>query len=201
MSEVIEIINIYKDKEKFMITKLNIYDYLIKIRNIISEKYGFSNFYFFNKNSSTIVEKNKEKTIVLSEILYNNNSLYIKTDLGSIEISVYLNQNLIQKINFSKNEKIKNFIQIIKNKIPNEYFLVVKEFKIDITEFENDDISSILDENNNIYFISQNSAPPIQTKNEEENEQIPKNENKEKIIIKMNDKTFMEKINISMNLS
>ena len=201
MSEGIKIINIYKDKEKFMVTKLNIYDYLIKIRNIISEKYGFSNFYFFNKNSSTTVEKNKEKTIVLSEILYNNNSLYIKTDLGSIEISVYLNQNLIHKINFSKNEKIKNFIQIIKNKIPNDSSLVVNEFKIDITEFENDDISSILDENNNIYFISQNSAPPIQTKNEEEKEQIPKSKNKEKIIIKMNDKTLMEKINISMNLS
>ena len=203
MSEGIKIINIYKDKEKFHSTKLNIYDSLANIRNSISTKYNFSNFNFFNKNNSTSVEKNKEKAIILSEILYNNNSLYINSDLTSIEISVYVNQNLNHTINFSKDEKVKKFFLIIKNKIPNNSTLVLNGFESDIKEFENDDISSILDENNNIYFISLNSAPgpSFQTNKEKENEQKSKNENKEKIFIKVNDKTLMDKINISMNLS
>ena len=203
MSEEKKLINIYKDKEKFHSTKLNIYDSLANIRNSISTKYNFSNFNFFNKNNSTSVEKNKEKAIILSEILYNNNSLYINSDLTSIEISVYVNQNLNHTINFSKDEKVKKFFLIIKNKIPNDSTLVLNGFESDIEEFENDDISSILDENNNIYFISLNSAPgpSFQTNKEKENEQKSKNENKEKIFIKVNDKTLMDKINISMNLS
>ena len=203
MSEEKKLINIYKDKEKFHSTKLNIYDSLANIRNSISTKYNFSNFNFFNKNNSTSVEKNKEKAIILSEILYNNNLLYINSDLTSIEISVYVNQNLNHTINFSKDEKVKKFFLIIKNKIPNDSTLVLNGFESDIEEFENDDISSILDENNNIYFISLNSAPgpSFQTNKEKENEQKSKNENKEKIFIKVNDKTLMDKINISMNLS
>ena len=97
---IIILINIKKDGEKFYSIKLNVHETLLNIRNCISTKFNFSNFYFVNKENSTKIDKNKENEIILSEILINNNLFYILTDSTLIEIKVYLNEKQICKFNF-----------------------------------------------------------------------------------------------------
>ena len=99
-TEGIILINIKKDGENFCSIKLNVHETLLNIRNCISKKFNFSNFYFVNKENSTKIDKNKENEIILSEILINNNLLYILTDSTLIEIKVYLNEKQICKFNF-----------------------------------------------------------------------------------------------------
>ena len=117
------IIKIFKDEIKYKATKLNVFETLLNIINCISTKFNFSNFLFFNKENSTKINKNKENEIILPKILVNNILLFILTVSTLIEIKVYLNEKQICKFNFSKNEKIKNFINIISNKIPNKSIL------------------------------------------------------------------------------
>ena len=157
MNEGKILIKIYKDKEKFRATKLNVFETLLNIRNYISTNFNLSNFYFFDKNNFFIIEKNNEQKLILNEILINNNTIFITTNLSLIEISVYLNKNQIFKFKCLKNENVKNFIKIISNKIPNDSNLVLDGFIADIKEFENDNIINILDNNNNVYFTSKNN--------------------------------------------
>ena len=117
--KTINYINIFKDDEKYIRTKLNAYDYLINIREFLSKKKNLSNFYFFNKKNSIKIEKNEETDKILSEILKNNDELYIITDSNSIEnieITVFLNQKQICKLNISKNvfHKKPNIITLYK---------------------------------------------------------------------------------------
>ena len=163
-----DVINIFKDNKKFKSTKLNAFDYLLNIRNSLIKKFNLFNFYFFNKQNSSKIDKNQESEIILSEILVDNNSFYIITD--SILITVYLNQKQIYKFNFSKYEKVKNFINIISNKIPNDSTLILDGIEIDIKNIENDDLTNILDDNNNVYFIS--SKENIQNEEEKNYENI-----------------------------
>ena len=193
-----DVINIFKDNKKFKSTKLNAFDYLLNIRNSLIKKFNLTNFYFFNKQNSSKIDKNQESEIILSEILVDNNSFYIITD--SILITVYLNQKQIYKFNFSKYEKVKNFINIISNKIPHDSTLILDGFESDIKEFENDDIIDILDDNNNVYFKSSNQIEEnIQNEEEKNNENILI-QSKEKIIINYGKNTKIEKLDISMNL-
>ena len=185
--KTIDYINIFKDDEKYIKIKLNALDYLINIREFLSKKKNLSNFYFFNKKNSIKIEKNEETDKILSEILKNNDELYIITDSNSIEnieITVFLNQKQICKLNISKNEKVKNFINIISNKIPKDSTLILDGFETEIEDAENDDIKDILDDNNNVYFISFKQEENIQ--NEEE---------RKILLFKIKDELFFQKIN------
>ena len=59
---------------------------------------------------------------------------------------------MFYKGKISKNETLINFLKILPNKIPSDSKLLSNGYEIDINEV--DQIEEILDNNNNIYFIS-----------------------------------------------
>ena len=132
------------------------------IRDVLIKKTKFSNFLFFQKEDSSLIERENEDQYLLSEILYNENIFEIKTckntnsdsnfDLNEILITVFLNNNVFCKRKFSKNEIFTNFLKTFPNKIPSDSILLLIEYETDINEV--DQIEEILDDNNNIYFIS-----------------------------------------------
>ena len=135
--------------------------------------------------------------MILSEILISEKKFYIITD-SNTKINIYLNQKQIYKFNYSINEKVKNFINFISNKIPYDSTLIHDGFEIDINEFENEDLKNILDNNNNIYFISSKQIENI--RKEEERKENILIQSKEKIIINYGKNSIIEKLDVSMNL-
>ena len=191
-----KLINIFNNDQKFKATKLDVNETLLNIRNFLITKFNLTDFYFFNKQNSSKIEKNKESEIILSEILVDNNSFYIITD--SILITVYLNEKQIYKINFSKYEKVKNFINIISDKIPNDSILILDGFETEIEDVENDDIIDILDVNNNVYFKSSNQIEENNQEKEKENIII---QNKDEILLSKNKQDEKNKENNKIKIS
>ena len=68
-----KLINIFNNDQKFKAAKLDVNETLLNIRNFLITKFNFTDFYFFNKQNSSKIEKNQESEIILSEILVDNN--------------------------------------------------------------------------------------------------------------------------------
>ena len=199
------IVYVHKDGKILISFKTNPYNYLNIIRDELIKNIKISNFLFFQKETSLLIEKENENEFLLCEILYNENNFEIKAckninsgsnfDLNLILITVYLNNNVFYKGKISKNETLINFLKTLPNKIPDDSKLLLNGYETDINEV--DQIEEILDNNNNIYFISSRQIRNI-PKKEEEKEEI---QSKEKIIIQFGKNTKIEKLNVSIKLN
>ena len=198
-----------KDGKKLIAFKTNPYNTLNIIRDELIKKIKFSDFLFFKKEDSSLIEKENEDQYLLCEIIFNENNFEIKAnknkisgsnyDLNTILITVYLNNNVFYKGKISKYETLINFLKTFPNKIPADSKLLSNGYEIDINEV--DQIEEILDNNNNIYFISSMQIRNIPKEEEEKKEEKEEIQSKEKIIIQFGKNTKIEKLDVSMNLN
>ena len=192
-----------KDGKNLIAFKTNPYNTLNIIRDELIKKIKFSNF-LFQKEDSFLIEKENEDQYLLCEIIFNENNFEIKAckntnsgsnyDLNIILITVYLNNKVFYKGKISKYETLINFLKTLPNKIPADSKLLSNGYEIDINEV--DQIEEILDNNNNIYFISS-----IQIRNIPKKEEKEEIQSKEKIIIQFGKNTKIEKLDVSIKLN
>ena len=198
-----------KDGTNLIAFKTNPYNSLNMIRNELIKKIKFSNFLFFQKETSLLIEKENEDQYLLCEIIFNENKFEIKAcknknsgsnyDINLILITVYLNNNVFYKGKISKYETLINFLKTLPNKIPSDSKLLLNGYEIDINEV--DQIEEILDDNNNIYFISSMQIKNIPKEEEEKKEEKEEIQSKEKIIIQFGKNTKIEKLDVSIKLN
>ena len=175
-----------KDGKNFCSLNIHPFTDLYLVREEIIKKKKFSNFLFFDKENSVPIEIEKENDLILAEIAFDDNNLEIKTNKNAIadpsfnsdliDINVYLNNNIFYQGKISINETMNNFLNNFSNKIPYDAKIIFDRKEINVNEIN--EINEILDENNNIYFIT----------------------TKQKIIINCGKKSIIEKLNVSMNL-
>ena len=175
-----------KDGKNFCSLIIHPFTDLYLVREEIIKKKKFSNFLFFDKENSVPIEIEKENELILAEIAFDDNNLEIKTNKNAIadpsfnsdliDINVYLNNNIFYQGKISINETMNNFLNNFSNKIPYDAKIIFDRKEINVNEIN--EINEILDENNNIYFIT----------------------TKQKIIINCGKKSIIEKLNVSLNL-
>ena len=77
---------VHKDGKKLIAFKTNLYNTLNIIRDELIKKIKISNFLFFHKGNSFLIEREKEDQYLLCEILYNQNIFEIKNVKIQIQI-------------------------------------------------------------------------------------------------------------------